>query len=89
MSNRPAWQPSPATDELLGKVIAAGRSVGQEVDGAAASGAADTNLTGWLGIPTLDGLGPLGQGAHAVHEQVIAASLAERADLVAAIITSL
>ncbi|WP_405067880.1 M20/M25/M40 family metallo-hydrolase [Kribbella sp. NBC_01510] len=89
MSNRPAWRPSPATDELLGKVIAAGRSVGQEVDGAAASGAADTNLTGWLGIPTLDGLGPLGQGAHAVHEQVIAASLAERADLVAAIITSL
>ena len=89
MSNRPAWQPSPATGELLGKVIAAGRSVGQEVDGAAASGAADTNLTGWLGVPTLDGLGPLGQGAHAVHEQVIAASLAERADLVAAIITSL
>jgi glutamate carboxypeptidase len=89
MSNRPAWQPSPATKELLGTVIVAGRSVGQEVDGAAASGAADTNLTGWLGIPTLDGLGPVGQGAHAVHEQVIAASLAERADLVAAIITSL
>jgi glutamate carboxypeptidase len=89
MSNRPAWQPSAATEELLGKVIVAGRSVGQEVDGAAASGAADTNLTGWLGIPTLDGLGPLGKGAHAVHEQVIAASLAERADLVAAIITSL
>ncbi|HEY4571946.1 MAG TPA: M20/M25/M40 family metallo-hydrolase [Kribbella sp.] len=88
MSNRPAWQPSPATDELLAKVIQAGRSVGQEIGGAAASGAADTNLTGWLGIPTLDGLGPVGKGAHAVHEQVIAASLAERADLVAAIITS-
>jgi glutamate carboxypeptidase len=89
MSNRPAWQPSAATDELLAKVIAAGRSVGQEVGGAAASGAADTNLTGWLGIPTLDGLGPVGKGAHAVHEQVIAATLAERVALVAAIITSL
>ncbi|HEY9332991.1 MAG TPA: M20/M25/M40 family metallo-hydrolase [Kribbella sp.] len=89
MSNRPAWQPSPATDELLAKVAAAGRSVGQQVGGAAASGAADTNLTGWLGIPTLDGLGPLGKGAHAVHEQIVAATLAERAGLVAAIITAL
>ncbi|GAB2669154.1 M20/M25/M40 family metallo-hydrolase [Kribbella swartbergensis] len=86
MSNRPAWQASGAVDELLAKVGEAGRSVGQEVGGAAASGAADTNLTGWLGIPTLDGLGPLGKGAHAVHEQVIAATLAERATLVAAII---
>ena len=89
MSNRPAWQPSPATDELLTKVIEAGRSVGQKVGGAAASGAADTNLTGWLGVPTLDGLGPVGKGAHAVHEQVIAASLGERVALVAAIISTL
>ncbi|GAA3151603.1 glutamate carboxypeptidase [Kribbella aluminosa] len=89
LSNRPAWQPSPGTDELLAKVVEAGRSVGQKIGGAPASGAADTNLTGWLGIPTLDGLGPVGKGAHAVHEQVIAATLAERAALVAAIITSL
>lgn len=89
MSNRPAWQPSPATDELLAKVIAAGESIGQRVGGAAASGAADTNLTGWLGVPTLDGLGPVGQGAHAAHEQAIAATLTERAALVAAIITTI
>jgi glutamate carboxypeptidase len=89
MSNRPAWQPSAATEELLAKVIEAGRSVGQDVGGAAASGAADTNLTGWLGVPTLDGLGPVGKGAHAVHEQVIAASLAERVALVAAIISTI
>ncbi|GAB3932707.1 hypothetical protein GCM10029976_039050 [Kribbella albertanoniae] len=88
MSNRPAWQPSVATEELLATVVAAGESIGQEAGGAAASGAADTNLTGWLGIPTLDGLGPVGKGAHAVHEQTVAASLAERAALVAAIITT-
>lgn len=86
LSNRPAWEPS--DNDLLARVIEAGRSVGQQVGGAAASGAADTNLTGWLGIPTLDGLGPVGKGAHAVHEQIIAATLQERADLVAAIITS-
>jgi glutamate carboxypeptidase len=89
LSSRPAWQSSAATDELLAKVVAAARSAGQEIGGAAASGAADTNLTGWLGVPTLDGLGPLGKGAHAVHEQIVAATLTERADLVAAIITSL
>ncbi|MEU4608052.1 M20/M25/M40 family metallo-hydrolase [Kribbella sp. NPDC023972] len=89
LSNRPAWQPSESVDELLAKVADAGRSVGQDVGGAAASGAADTNLTGWLGVPTLDGLGPRGKGAHAVHEQVIAATLAERAALVAAIITTI
>ena len=89
ISSRPAWQTTEATEELLEKVVAAARSVGQEVGGAAASGAADTNLTGWLGVPTLDGLGPRGKGAHALHEQVIAASLAERAALVAAIITTL
>jgi glutamate carboxypeptidase len=89
LSNRPAWQPSEAVSQLLSAVATAGRSIGQRVGGAAATGAADTNLTGWLGVPTLDGLGPLGKGAHAVHEQVIAASLAERAALVAAIITSI
>ncbi len=89
MSNRPAWQPSAATEDLLAKVVAAGDSLGQQVGGAAASGAADTNLTGWLGIPTLDGLGPVGKGAHAAHEQAVAASLAERAALVAAIITTI
>jgi len=89
LSNRPAWQPSEATSRLLDTVAAAGRSIGQQVGGAAASGAADTNLTGWLGVPTLDGLGPLGKGAHAVHEQVIAATLAERAALVAAIIKTI
>ncbi|TDD47966.1 M20 family peptidase [Kribbella antibiotica] len=89
MSNRPAWQPSPATDELLAKVAAAGAEIGQQVGGAAAAGAADTNLTGWLGLPTLDGLGPVGKGAHAVHEQAIAATLTERAALVAAILRTI
>ena len=89
ISNRPAWQPSADGDELLGKVAAAGRSVGQQVGGAVAAGAADTNLTGWLGVPSLDGFGPLGKGAHAGHEQIVAASLPERAALVAAVITSL
>jgi glutamate carboxypeptidase len=89
LSSRPAWQPSDAGDELLAAVTAVGRSIGQQVGGAVAAGAADTNLTGWLGVPSLDGFGPLGKGAHATHEQVVAASLPHRAALVAAVITTL
>ncbi|TWD72514.1 glutamate carboxypeptidase [Kribbella amoyensis] len=89
ISSRPAWQPSAAVEELLAKVAAAGRTVGQEVGGRAAAGAADTNLTGSLGIPSLDGFGPIGQGAHASHEQIQGADLPNRAALVAAVITEL
>jgi glutamate carboxypeptidase len=89
LSSRPAWQPSDASGELLTAVAAAGRSIGQQVGGAVAAGAADTNLTGWLGVPSLDGFGPRGKGAHATHEQVVAASLPDRAALVAAVLTTL
>jgi glutamate carboxypeptidase len=89
LSSRPAWQPSDTGDELLAAVVAAGRSIGQQVGGAVAAGAADTNLTGWLGVPSLDGFGPLGKGAHANHEQVVSASLPHRAALVAAVLTTL
>jgi glutamate carboxypeptidase len=88
LSSRPAWQPSDAGGELLAAVAAAGRSIGQHVGGADAAGAADTNLTGWLGVPSLDGFGPRGKGAHATHEHVVAASLPDRAALVAAVLTT-
>jgi|SRR5215207_7683972 len=89
ISSRPAWQPSAEGDELLEKVAAAARSVGQSIGGAVAAGAADTNLTGWLGVPSLDGFGPVGKGAHATHEQIVAAGLPERAALLAAVIATL
>lgn len=44
-------------------------------------GASDGNLTSAMGIPTLDGLGAEGDGAHALHEQIIVSSLAKRANL--------
>jgi glutamate carboxypeptidase len=89
LSSRPAWQPSDAGGELLAAVAAAGRSIGQQMGGAVAAGAADTNLTGWLGVPSLDGFGPRGKGAHATHEQVVAASLPDRAALIAAVLSTL
>ena len=52
-------------------------------------GASDGNLTASLGIPTLDGLGAIGAGAHALHENVEIAELPWRAALVAGLIDRL
>jgi glutamate carboxypeptidase len=65
-------------------VAAAAGRVGQDVTGAPAPGAADTNLTGAAGLPTLDGFGPGGGGAHASIEHVRLPALASRAVLLAA-----
>lgn len=81
LSHRPAWSPSEADEKLLGRIAAAGRRVGQRVEGRPAAGAGDTNLLGSLGIPTVDGFGPRGGGAHAVTEHVSRTSLMERIDL--------
>jgi glutamate carboxypeptidase len=48
-------------------------------------GASDGNFTAGMGIPTLDGMGPVGEGAHARHENVVVDSIAERAALLASI----
>jgi glutamate carboxypeptidase len=49
-------------------------------------GGSDGNFTAYEGIPTLDGLGPQGDGLHAEHEHVVVSSLARRATLIAGIL---
>jgi glutamate carboxypeptidase len=89
LSTRPAWTPDPRHEALLAEIAAAGASTGQSIEGRPATGAADTNVTGRLGVPTVDGLGPIGQGAHAAHEQFLISSLAPRIELVASILARL
>lgn len=86
LTRRPAWGPSAAADDLLAAVAHAGALVGQQVAGGPASGAADTNLTGGAGVPSLDGFGPLGAGAHSVDERVDLTSIPARAALLAAVL---
>jgi glutamate carboxypeptidase len=59
-----------------------GLSIGECVAG----GGSDGNLTAALGIPTLDGLGAVGDGAHSAHENVIAKTMPQRAALLAALL---
>ncbi len=53
-----------------------------------AGGGSDGNFTGALGIPTLDGLGAVGDGAHSDHEYVVAGTMPARAALLAALLTT-
>lgn len=84
LSNRPAWS-APDDNPLLDAVADAGANLGFTVEGRPAAGAGDTNFTGAAGVPTLDGFGPIGRGAHAPEESLVIASLPERIGLLAAI----
>jgi glutamate carboxypeptidase len=56
---------------------------------AATGGGSDGNFTAALGVPTLDGLGAVGDGAHSPQEHVVVRALAERAALLAGLLATL
>ena len=60
--------------------------IGWKLEETAVGGGSDGNFTAALGIPTLDGLGPAGAGAHAPHEHIVISELPRRALLVAGLI---
>jgi glutamate carboxypeptidase len=86
---RPPMVRTPAIAALYHRAAALAREIGLEVSEAASGGGSDGNFTAALGLPTLDGLGVVGDGAHAAHEHVILDSLPQRAALLAALLHSL
>lgn len=87
--NRPPLEPGQA-DALvaLARDVAAHHGL-DEIRTATVGGGSDGNFTAAMGIPTLDGLGPVGDGAHAEHEWVSIASMDDRARLVAGMLDAL
>jgi glutamate carboxypeptidase len=80
---RPPMEPGPGNRELLATAQRIGSELGLSLEDAGrAGGGSDANITS-LHTPTLDGLGPVGAGDHALHEHVSVASLSERAALLA------
>ena len=65
------------------------RELGQTLAEGSTGGGSDGNFTAALGVPTLDGLGAIGDGAHALHEHVEIDALTDRAALVAGLIANL
>jgi glutamate carboxypeptidase len=86
--NRPPMERKMAI-ALFRKARELGRQMGLELKEAATGGGSDGNFTAALGIPTLDGLGGTGEGAHARHEHVILRELPQRAALLAALMATL
>ena len=80
--NRPPMEKTPGNQHLWRAAHRAGQELGLELQQGTSGGGSDGNVTS-LFAPTLDGLGPTGDGAHASHEHVIVRSLPQRAALLA------
>ena len=78
--NRPPLERTPGNRVLWSKAEAAAAELGLEIGEGTAGGGSDGNTTSQF-APTLDGLGAVGDGAHATHEHVIADRMPERAAL--------
>jgi glutamate carboxypeptidase len=86
---RPPMERTPAIAALFDQARRIGRSLGLELTEGATGGGSDGNFTAALDIPTLDGLGARGGGAHADDEHILIDSLPERAALLAALLLEL
>ena len=86
--NRPPMERKHGTIALYKQARKLAAELGFVLDEAATGGGSDGNFTAALGVPTLDGLGAVGEGAHAAHESVVIEHLVPRTALLAAMIAS-
>ncbi len=86
---RPPMERSAGVAALYAHAQAAAATLGQTVEEGGTGGGSDGNFTAALGVPTLDGLGAVGDGAHALHEHVELDRLVPRTALLAALIARL
>lgn len=87
--DRPPLERTALVERLYEQAGTVAQELGQELAEGGTGGGSDGNFTAALGVPTLDGLGAVGDGAHALHEHVEIDSLADRAALVAGLIARL
>ncbi len=84
--NRPPMERTAGVAALYAQARDIARELGWKLGEAAVGGGSDGNFTAGLGIPTLDGLGGVGDGAHAPHEHILISELPRRAALIAGLI---
>ena len=83
---RPSMEPTPRNQRLWERARAAGEALGLELHQARAGGGSDGNTTSQF-TATIDGLGPVGDGAHALHEHLLIDKTLERAALLTMLLT--
>ena len=86
--NRPPMERTPEGVALFDTAKRLAGELGFPLEEAAAGGASDGNYTAGVGVPTIDGMGAVGDGAHALHEHLIVAEMAPRSALLARFLAS-
>jgi glutamate carboxypeptidase len=87
--NRPPMERTAGTVTLFRRAATMAAGLGFQLQEAATGGGSDGNFTSALGIPTLDGMGAVGEGAHARHESILLDALVPRTALLASMIGGL
>jgi len=86
--NRPPMERGEGVRRLFGLARRLAKDLGIELEESSTGGGSDGNFTAALGVPTLDGLGAVGEGAHALHESILADRIADRVALLAKLVAS-
>jgi glutamate carboxypeptidase len=87
--NRPPMERSAGTRALFRKARALAAELGVALEESSTGGGSDGNFTAALGVPTLDGLGAVGEGAHAGHESILVGRIADRTALLAKLVAGI
>src|ERR1700693_3571937 len=87
--NRPPMERTPGIRKLFGSARGWAKELGVDLEESSTGGGSDGNFTAALGIPTLDGLGAVGEGAHALNESILINRIADRTALLAKLIAGL
>ena len=87
--NRPPMERSKGVAALFEKARVLGRDIGVNVEESATGGGSDGNFTAAIGIPTLDGVGAVGLGAHTPHEHLFVNRIADRTALLAKLVAAI
>jgi len=87
--NRPPLERTPSVVDLYEKARGIAAGFGMDLGEGSTGGASDGSFTAALGIPTLDGLGVEGEGAHALHENIVISDIPRRAGLISELIRCL
>jgi glutamate carboxypeptidase len=87
--NRPPMERSAGTRALFRKAKALAAELGVFLEESSTGGGSDGNFTAALGVPTLDGLGAVGEGAHAANESILIDRIADRTALLAKLVAGI
>ena len=87
--NRPPMERSAGIARLFRMARMLARELGVELEESETGGGSDGNFTAALGVPTLDGLGGVGEGAHAANESILIDRMADRTALIAKLLAAL